>query len=383
MAPSLPTARSFLPSFLLSLIIGCLVSGSAIAGAVSGRIVNRTLSRPVPNCEIILIRHGAASADTWRDTTDTDGGFRFDGSTAGDDTTRVTLSVTYAGVDYLHRVEGDGREPVEFPVYEATDADSAVSLTSHHIVVDAVADEVTHVLIVRNAGNRTYRSSEGHGLEFPLPEGVREILKGSQGIHAHGPTIVDPQPVQPGRGQLVYAHRMPSGRRLVQPVRYPTGSVDVLITPSNTPVVESSLRDLGEVTIGRHQEGHAYRRLSSGPLNPGDRILLQLTPVISRTWISRNREGLKWTLGGLAVVLALLAFVFRPKRRASATTEKVARPSKGKDLRARREELLAKIADMDDGYSDGQIAEADYRSRRDTLKDELVRITRALDSPEA
>jgi hypothetical protein len=318
---------------------------------------------------VSLTRHGVETAGPAHDTTDAQGGFRFD-APAPTEGTHLVLSAAHAGVDYLHPVpDGDG-EPIEIPVYETTDADTAIALTSHHMIIDAQAGEATQILLVQNSGNRTYITGggHGHGLEAFLPEGVTDITNGPQGLHTHGSVLIDPRPIQPGGSQLTFVHRMPSGARLVQEVRYPTGSVDVLVTPPDTPIAESSLEDLGEAAI---PDGRRFHRLTGSTLNRGDKIVLRLGSTAALgEWLTR--ETLLWGMGALALAFGLLAVFFRPRKKA-------ARPT----LEVRRTAILEQIADLDDRFAGGELAEADYRVRRDALKAEVVQLTQPAGETEA
>lgn len=349
---------------------------SAFAETLSGRVVNRTLSRAEAGCPVALIRHGENSADVLRDTSDAEGRFAFQvpGAPEG---AQTFLSATYAGVEYHQPVEGASGDPLEIPVYEITGADTAVSIPSHHIVIEAQSGDVTQIVIVRNSGDRTFRTGEGHGhgLELPLPEGVTEITGGPQGLHTHGSILVNPEPVRPGGSQLLFSFRLPGARRLLQTVNYPTGAVDVLVTPADAPVSGAGLQDLGEVAF----QGRSFRRLTGSALSRGDRIDIRLggPAALSDEWLSR--DALKWALGGLALAFALLALFFRTGRRASAPAPESGAP----DLGARRNALLQQIADLDDRYADGAIPEADYQARREAFKAEVVELTRALEKGEA
>ncbi len=361
------TARTFCPFLPLPALLVCLLSFPALAELIEGRVVNRTLLRPVPGCPVSLILHGAETADTSHDTTDAEGRFRFD-APAPAEGTHLILSAPYAGVDYLHPV--DGENGVEIAVYEITDADTAIALTSHHMIIDAGADEATQILIVRNSGNRTYITGEGHGhgLEVLLPDGVTNITDGPQGLHTHGQVLIDPRPVQPGGSQLMFVHALPPTRRLAQEVRYPTESVDILVTPPDSPIAESSLQDLGEATI---PDGRSFRRFAGTTLNPGDRIVLQIgSSDALGEWASR--ETLTWGMGALAVAFALLAVFFRPRKKANVASQS------GAGLEGRRTAMLEQIADLDDRFAHGDLSEADYKVRRDALKAEVVQLTQTL-----
>ena len=343
---------------------------AAAANLVIGHVTNETRSQPQPGCPVFLIRHDAETETIRQDTTDGQGRFSFqvqDGNNA-----RWFLSATYGGVNYAQRVE-DG--PNEIVVYETTDSDTAISVAAHHIIVDAAQKKVEQILIVQNEGNRTFKTGEGHGhgLEVFLPEGVTEITGGPQGLHTHGDILVNPDPVRPGRSQLVFTFDLPPSGRLSQSLSYPTGAVDVLVHPSGADITGGALQDQGEVTF----EQHSFRRFSGAGFNRGDKIDLRIRP---EAWsVSGLLTGidLKWTLLGLAIGFALLAIFFRPtgKPRAPARTTAERKPG----FPVRRNVLLHQIADLDERYEKGRLSKEDYQTRRNAFKAELVEMSRLLE----
>ena len=284
----------------------------------------------------------------------------------------MLLSAAYAGVDYIHSVTPADSGEVEIPVYETTDADTAIALMSYHLVVDTHTGEAMQILIVQNRGDRTYRTGEGHGhgLEISLPEGVTDITQGPQGLHTHGSTLVDPRPVKPGGSQLTFAFRLPPSGRITQEMTYPTEALDVLVTPSETPVTGIALQDLGEIDLGKRR----YRRFSGTALKPGDRIDLQIDSATPAR--SSFAEQAPWILGGVALGIGLLAVFFRAARQRAAPADG-AKVDDG-PTRSRRKALMAQIVDLDDRFAEGEVAEADYQAQRATLMAEVVTLTRAL-----
>ena len=371
-----PISRASCSILSLTSLLILTLSVPTPAEILSGRVVNRTLSRPAPGCVVSLTRHATAEAPVERDTTDAEGAFQFDipDAPAASDSAHTVLSAAYAGVDYRYPVDRESADPLEIPVYEITDVDTAVALVSHHIVIDANAGELTQILIFENSGDRTYRTGEGHGhgLEAYLPEGVTEILGGTEGLHTHGRLLIDPRPVRPGRGQLVFGLQLPPDRHLVQEVRYPTGSLDILTVPADIPVTGAALQDLGEVTFGHR----SYRRYSTSALKTGDRIDVQIGPPPPDG--RPSRAGLWGVLGALCIVMVFLAVFLRFRKKTKSPAKAGGSRSGGPPNQARRSALLREIADLDDRFAEGEISEADYRDRRDALKTELVQITRAI-----
>lgn len=356
--------------YCLVLLLAGFSDASSATGLVVGQVTNETLSAPQRECVVSLIRQTAEPEIVLQDTTDEKGRFSF--RDAGGDDALWFLSAAYAGVNYVQRL-ADG--PNEIAVYETTDSDTAVSVVSHHIIVDAAEKRVEQILIVQNTGNRTFRTGEGHGhgLEVLLPEGVTEVREGPQGLHTHGEILVNPDPVRPGHSQLLFAFDMPASGRLSQTVSYPTGTVDVFITPPEADVKTGALQDRGEAAF----EQHSFRRFSGAGFNRGDRIDLE---VNASPWSLSSFMGdidLIWVFSGLAVGFALLAVFLRPsgKHVSPESTQTEGRP----DVLARRNALVHQIADMDNRYEKGVLSNEEYQARRDAFKAELVEMTRIVD----
>ena len=339
-------------------------------GLVAGRVTNGTYSKPQQHCVVLLIRQAAEPEIVGQDTTDEHGRFSFR-EADGDGGLRF-LSAAHARVNYVQRLS-DG--PNEIAVYETTGSDTALSVVSHHIIVDAAEKRVKQILIVNNRGNRTFRTGEGHGhgLEVLLPDGVTKVRGGPQGLHTHGEILVNPDPVRPGHSQLLFAFDLPASGRLAQTVSYPTATVDVFVRPTDVDVTAGALQDRGEVTFDQH----SFRRFSGAGFNRGDRIDLGINASTWSLSALSSDIGIRWVLIGLAIGFALLAVFFRPARKSGSHARVTAEGAP--DLRARRTALMHQIADLDDRYEKGRLPEEEYRARRNAFKAELVEMTRVLD----
>ena len=321
----------------------------APAFALTGRVVNQTLNRPEPDVEVSYIRHETGDVTVVRDTTDTEGRFALDVPPDPGADPPPMLLARYRGIDYPGNPAPAG-DTVDIPVFETTDSDTALSLASHHIIIDAQAGTVTYILITHNRGNRTYLTGgdHGHGLEMPLPDGVTEIARAPQGVHLHGSLLVDPRPIIPGNSQTFFTFALPPSKRVIQRVAYPTAAVNLLVRPTDTPIATTALRDRGVVTLG----DNAFQSYGADQLARGTQIDIRLSaPEIasdSQTWI--------WVSAVSAVIVLILVIYMRfPK----------APPN-------RRTALLEQIADLDERFEKGAISEADYKTRRSALKAEVM-----------
>ena len=183
----------FLIAFLTLLI-------STPVSALTGRVINQTLNRVEPDIEVSYILHKTGDVTVVRDTTDSKGQFTLDVPSDPGAEPPPMLFARYNGIDYPGNPAPAG-DTVDIPVFETTESDTAISLSSHHIILDAQAGTVTYIFIVHNRGDRTYLtgSDHGHGLEIPLPDGVTDFIRAPQGVHLHGTLLVDPRPHHPGK----------------------------------------------------------------------------------------------------------------------------------------------------------------------------------------
>ena len=350
-----------------TLIAAALLSTSftSPSAAVVGKVVNQTASEPIVGLDVSLVVHAPDTAATLKTVSGSDGAFRFDAGEV-DAAAQLFLTAHFDHVDYEQPVDFASDEPVTFALYERTESDSAVSIGSHHVILDTDAREIIHVLIAHNSGKRTFQTGEGHGhgLEVTLSEGATEVLGGPEGVHTHGSTLIDPRPVRPGASQLMYTLRMPDDGRFEQQVSYRTDNIDVLILPPEAEIGSTTLQDLGQITFN----GKSFRRLTATGLVPGDRFSLQLGS--DSEWILWSQSGpFVWVIGGAGVGILLILFWLRPRRTLTS-----APPAPG-NLQARRDALVEAIANLDDRLDDGDLSEADHKVRRDALKDELIRVT--------
>lgn len=319
--------------------------------ALTGHVINQTLNRPEPDIEVSYILHEAGDVTVVRDTTDSNGQFTLDvPSDPGADPPPM-LFARYNGIDYPGNPAPAG-DTVDIPVFETTDSDTALSLSAHHILIDAQANTATYILIVHNRGNRTYLTGgdHGHGLEIPLPDGVIDILRAPQGVHLHDTLLVDPRPIIPGNSQTFFTFALPASNRITQRITYPTASMELFVQPAETPVSTTVLQDFGTVTLGNT----VFQRFGAEQLAPGAQINISLSS--SEFSITPNLQITIGIIAASALALAILIIYMRSHK----TTPN------------RRTILLEQIADLDERYENGKLSEDDYKNRRNALKAEVI-----------
>lgn len=345
-------------SFFCAMVLLFLLL-SPPAFALTGRVINKTLNRPETGVAVSYIQHAGADVVVLRDTTDAEGRFALNLPSDPASDPPPMLMARYHNIDYPGNPAPAAGE-IEIPVFELSNADTAISIVSHHILVNTQNRDVTYILIPQNRSDRTYVSDgdHGHGLELTLPEGVTDVLRAPQGVHLHGSTLVDPRPIIPGNSQTFFSFALPASNKLVHHITYPTASLDILVQPADAKVSATGLQDQGVVHFGQD----TFRRFAAVDLLPGAHIGLTL-----ETDDLFSQETLIWALAALALVFGIAAVWIARRPRSAAPVR-----NSGQH---RRTALLEQIADLDERFKQGKIAEADYRARRDALMAEVSELS--------
>ena len=363
---------SVVPVLLACLYVALTATRTVSAQTLTGTVTNKTLSHPEAGLPVQIVSHGTTDASVLVDTTDAQGRFHFDLPEAPSSEIPLLISTRYLDVDYASERVTDLSTPIEIAVYEVTDDLSDVYVVSHHIIIDAATNQASQIYIFRNDAGRTYKTGtgHGHGIEVPLPGDVTEFFGGPQGLHNHGSTLVDSRPVPPGGIQLAYSFALPSDGRFHQHLVFDTRSVDLLVTPPETPIGEASLNDVGPVTLGQRQ----YHRFGAKDLEKGQHIAFTVggvTFVDQSGWVTEEKAP--WILASLALItmiaVAFLKFGQQQQRAPASPTGEL-----GPDLR--RTALLEQVADLDDRLDAGRIEKDEHARRRDALKAEILDLTR-------
>ena len=332
--------------------------------ALTGQVTNHTLLRPEANIPVSYIHHAASGVIIVRDTTDQQGHFTLDVPVDPSADPPPMLIARYNNIDYPGNPAPNG-DTVEIPVYETTDQDTALSVASHHVLVDLNTKQATYILIIKNSSNLTYITGgdHGHGLELPLPDGVTEILRAPEGVHLHGNVLVDPRPIIPGQSQSFFSFALPANNQLNQTITYPTSSFDLLVQPPEAEVSTTGLHEHDTVTFG----GQTFKQFATANLTSGARIGIRFQSVKSteEAGVSQN------TLIAVVVIaaLALGAIAFIMVRRPNTNTPTSAPTTD------RRTALLEQIADLDNRFENGQLTKEVYQTRRDVLKAEVAELS--------
>jgi mono/diheme cytochrome c family protein len=349
---------------------------------VNGSVVNGTSGAAAPGSLDVTFYYfpGGTNNAPITQTVKADASGRFNvpgfNAKAGD---VVAATVTYADVTYpseLITLDGTAKPiDLQVKVYEPTTETTAIHVDTLHIVATQQTDvlEVSEIYVISNAGERVVRNIDGPTLRFNLPAGVTafQTMSGA----APGAVVQSPEgfdyfdAIPPGTGtvQLVIAYQMPLNADAVfdRVPTYPVASVNLLVQASSLNPSAEQLTDQGSRDI----QGQSYRQFSGGPYQNG-------TPIAFRLVKPGSGADAK-LIGAIALLVVGVAGVgygvWRTRKRGEPELQPMARRPQSPE--ARREQLIDKIAALDDAFAAGDLDEPAYRKQREKLKAKLLSLT--------
>jgi len=353
---------------------------TAAGGSITGTVANGTPGGSAPGPIEVTLHgfDGDAEVLTQTQSAKSDGSFTFKEVelTPG---RLFVASVDYQGSLYsseiIHLTADSPQALLSIAVYETTTDTSPVEIDRIHLLVSAPSDGVLQIVelwILSNNGDRAVIPGEsGTGLEGTLPEGASQVSfdepTPGERFQAVDGGFRDGRPLPPGvdTGEWVFSYVLPFERRLdlVRAAGYPIGSIIVLV-PEGMEVAAPGLIDNGSRSV----QGETLRTFSLGPIEAGSSFSLRLSgrPAGATTGTPAGEWILAVAVLGVALVGAGLLW-FRPRRA----------PSRSDDDDA--DELLMALAALDRDFEAGRIPEADYRRRRQALKDRAMDALRQAD----
>jgi mono/diheme cytochrome c family protein len=353
---------------------------------INGSVVNGTGGGPTPgNLEgaFFYFPGGLDNAPITRTLTiDADGKFTLSGfeAQAGD---VVGASVQYGDVTYVSEaipVDGSAAAlDVPIWVYEQTEATDAIHIEVMHIIATQQSDaiNVAEIYAVSNLGDRTVANTSGDpALRFNLPDGATafQAMNAVPGVYSQSPEGFDYyEVIVPGNStaQLRITYQLPLDAEvsLDRPLTYPVNSVNLLVQagdlqPSSDQLVDQGLSEF---------QGRAFHVFAGSALSADQSLSFRLARAVAGPDAK--------LIGGIAILVAGVAVVgygvWRARKPPEGIQVQPAAPRRPGVSPAEREKLLDAIAALDDAFDAGQIAEADYRKRREALKAKLIRAMRA------
>ncbi len=372
---------------LLLIVLALSLSAPALAddpgsGIIEGRIVNGTAGGSSVADQDVTLKTYLNDAEVGSATTKTDaeGWFVFDGlSTESGYIYEVTLTfqeAEYYG-EWLSFDEGETTKSFEVTVYDSTTSDEAIKIATAHTVVYVEQDSlhVEEYYIFVNEADRTYIGSgeittagTRRTLRLPLPDKMTDLQYGGELMECcvipDEEGFFDTMPVLPGAKNITYYYQVSysSGEYMYsQRVNYPISEFNLLVQSESVEVASDWL------VRGETQEdsqGNWYQYLSGGDFAPGDILVAQLSGLPETS----NQGSLTWVALTLVVLVLGSSFTYLSRRK------RLQPVSPEGSLEQRRQRLLSELAELDNDFEDGKIAEEIYRRLRTARKAQLVEL---------
>ncbi len=376
-------------------------------GVVSVTVANGTTTDPLEGAMVLLLMFdGEQPVDHRQATTDANGLARFEGVPT-DPSWAFVAQTTYQDVPFessmLQFEPSQTSLTVPLPIFEGGAQEEDVRINRAHWVIGITSPQLLDVgelYAFTNDSDRVYMG-EPNGpngspvvLSFVVPEGATNVSfegdeLGNRFLEADG-KYVDTLPLAPGQRQILLRYNLPiaDGKvTLSHPIPYPIDNLNLLAP--DLAGMEVDAPDWVEDDPLQTQGG-AFRNYVRTGLAAGEAPVATLSginasaladanpsPAGSQQVIDRNAtpgiSGLPVVPIVIAAVAGLLLglgtyFVIR-RQRAQVAALPVQRGQM-------RQALVQDIADLDDAYEAGELAEADYQAQRRMLKTRLVSLMR-------
>jgi len=402
--------REPIPSKLLTLAVASmwlLASWSHIiaAGAeISGQITNGTTGSQVANQTLQLLMPRGGMQQVATAVTDASGHFAIASADIAADSFYL-LQATYQDVNYHAPVKFDdrGQAHVDITVYEATHNAPTLGIKSARIVVRADGSKVhvQEMFAIQNSSSppRSYVNPDGTFL-IHLSKTAGEPTGSVAGLM----NMTLPQPVNPGKepGDYYIQYPLKPGLTvmmvtydadyssykldLADSVAYPIDNADLLVLPPNLAVDSALFKFAGsdaDTGAQRYVASNLPAQARFGASVSGEAVAASVSPNQSGNPDAdqggaevKSVPNSMERMGGLLLACFLLALVWGlGVRVAKEWPEWKARETAGqkqKALRAEVEKLLNSIADLDELFAGGKIAEQPYWKERLEMKARLV-----------
>ncbi|MGA2985535.1 MAG: carboxypeptidase-like regulatory domain-containing protein [Terriglobia bacterium] len=394
-------------SKFLTLSAACLLllgSGAALlaaGGKISGQVVNGTTGSPVSNqtLQLLMPRGGMRQVSTA--VTDANGRFAIASADLATDSFYL-LQAVFQDVNYHAPVKFDdrGQARADITVYDSTRIAPPLRIQSARIIIRAEGDKVhvQEMFAIQNSADppRSYMNSDGTFL-FHLAKTTGDPTAAVAGLM----NMPLPQPVNPGKGPGDFYIQYPlkpgltvtmvaydgdyaaNKLDLSDSVGYPIDSVELLVSPSNLSVDSPLFKAAGADAETGSQKYLAENvppnaglaasvsgEAAAGEAAAGGAPASQTDSEVKMLPNSMTRMGgpllacfLLVLLWGLGVRVAKEW----PKWQAQQSASQLQ-----KSLEAEVEKLFNALADLDELFATGKIAEKPYWKERLELKARLV-----------
>ncbi len=381
------------------------ISWADEAADVRGEVINGTEGSEVSvGLEVLLHRFGdQGQIEVLSTLTQEDGSFIFESVKVGEGSS-YAVATSFQDVLYSAAVPSPiGAERVELTVYDVVRTIDAITIDAHVMFINEGAADgslsVLEAVGVVNDGDRTFvaeleQPTNFNFMRFSLPQGysdldVKSDLPGGEVINI-GTGFAFTAPVTPGSHQVNYSYQLAysNGSVLIEK-SFHMGAEEfrLLLREGLGHAAYEALDEqapLETVEIG----GLVYTSRELSDLTVGGRVSFLVSGLPTRSWWGRAGEtltegsvlkiGIPSTLAVVLVALLGIGLIASYKRaKEPAAAEMPPAPEHGfvEEMHSMNEDqLVQRIADLDDLHAGGGIGEKEYRAARQAAKEHLLRM---------
>lgn len=385
------------PVIFCALLSGLLASAALRAQSrIEGQVINGTTGQPAANHELRLLQPRGGMQQIATATTDTQGRFVFD-KIQNEAGAFYLISTAYQGVDYHEPGQFDS--PIKLTVYEATQSDPGLRVELMRLAAQPAGNKirVQEQFTIQNPSRppRAFATPNGT-FGFRLPRQVTEPSVAVTGLMNMQLPQTPEKGKSPGEFSLRYPMKPgatvvtlqyetdydPAGFELTSQIPYPIDRSELYVAPPNLSVESRVFEATGVDT----KNGIATFRASNvqGAAMVEVRLSGEGASVTEQaeagqpegqvTTVPNSMTKLGWPLLGCFLLLLLWALGVRAaKEWPNLAGQNASQPAR-KQLESKVEGLLNSLADLDELFAVGKIAERNYWKERLELKAKLVAI---------
>ncbi len=396
-------ARTFSYAYLDASILTAPIESATISGAV----LNGSTNAPVSGLPVRLRAFTASFEETLAVTTtlDIDGSYSFDLKDVSPDWVLLT-SVSYGGLNFSSNATQVSRsqtaQVLPITVFEQTTNEDAVKIDQIHLILEFFQGGVgvSELYVISNQEAAVFVGDTGQvadgTVKFALPEEAGNIsferTLGSFDSTIPATEIIqvdslwyDTLPLRPGQGSsnLIVRYDLPYENEgtLAHTVLYDAANVTVILPDVGVELEEEgwTFRGVQQMPGGSGFLTYEREDLSAGStIQMGLRGRPQATSGGGSNALAPRNSSSELLIGGGVLLVAVSAGLWMLRSwqaapRAGMREMTESNEAWGKEpAQDRIRILLQSIANLDDAYERGEVAEEQYRDQREALKSELL-----------
>lgn len=383
-----------------------LLNAPIEAATIQGSITNASTGEVVGDMPVLLRAFTPDIQETLSLTTTADaaGSFSFDLSQVPQDWVYL-VSVDYANLNFSSDVGQLSRTEtaIELPVsvYDQTTDPAAVAVAQVHVVLEFLSEElvqVTELYVFENQETAVFVGESGNPdlgtVKISVPDTAQDVnfQRAFSGMDSFIPAddvidtadgYMDTVPLRPGRSSssLIVNYTMPydKGMEFSHLMPYAVTNATVILPDVGVELTSDGWDAQTQQAMGGTFLSYARQNLAAGTTLAVSLqgVPQEITSTITGSTAAGSRNQTTELIIGVAVLAGVLggAFVMVRSRQAAADDEEMDEyemdeavvPGNGRAA----DELIQRIADLDDAFANGDLDEANYQAQRAALKAEL------------